>query len=143
MPFRVWLILPAAHRALSVRSAMRLAVLAVCFAAARDAFLDSARFVAIYRIAGLPAQDYSHHALSASHFAEYAAALLAEHRHPSAARDLAHCARTVIADLINAHRLFVALALLSRFGYAAAPELGSAVLAQALVALAQGQLCQH
>ena len=55
MPFRVWLILPAAHRALSVRSAILIARLAVYFAAVHDAFLDSARFVAIYHIARLPA----------------------------------------------------------------------------------------
>src|SRR5690606_16859131 len=68
---------------------------------------------------------------------------LAKRHHPPAACDLAHCARPAIADLINAHLLFAASALLSRFGYAAVLDSAFVALALILAVPAQGQLYQH
>ncbi len=122
MRFRVLLILLAAHRVLSVLFAMLLVVRAVYFAAAHDAPLDFVRFVAIYHVAQLPAQDYSRYALNASRFVEYEAAMLAKRHHLPDVCGRAHYARTVIADWSHGHQIFAALAPLSHFGYVAAHD---------------------
>ena len=143
MQFLALLIQPAAHRARSVLFVMLLAVLAAYFAAAHDASLDFARFVATYQIAHLPEQDCWHCVLNASHFVEYEAAKLAKRHHLLDGYDLAHCAPLVIAELPHEHRRFVALALLFCFGYLAAHDWAIVVPAPAPVALAQGLLYQH